>query len=469
MIFKHLFARVCAVFLAFTAHATPPLEAPVIDQRVELLSIVFRLAECDEYASQKNTWYVKEIENHFHPYKNHELIRYVKKIRNRGIGFDAVMQMAIHIGNAPSFEQLLPFSETVPEIRWGKSRAEKFRKLLKQFYTDAQCEKFFREQRAYYQQVVEQFMPVYDSLDINWYTQFYGKEPEEKFRIILAPGNGGNNYGPLLDFGNGNKEIYAIMGVWEFGDDQLPRFTFNDFFPILLHEFNHSFVNPMLSAVKTELESSCSTLFTQMEVEMRNQAYGDWEVMFNESVVRAAVVQYMMDHQFTPEVIEEELSENYFKGFIWIYELVEQLNRYSANRNTYPTLEGFLSEIGNSLTIYVENLSAHVTKYNANRPIITSITEFSNGAVDVDAQITTITINFDQEMLGYGYSINYGEKGKKCYPEIKEINYSPDKRSVILSVNLQAKHDYQLVLLGKGFRSKRKVPIAPYEINFKTK
>ena len=47
------------------------LEEPIVDKRVELLSIVFRLAESQEYSANDFKKYADEIETYFGKYKNH--------------------------------------------------------------------------------------------------------------------------------------------------------------------------------------------------------------------------------------------------------------------------------------------------------------------------------------------------------------------------------------------------------------
>lgn len=458
------------VFVAIgkTTYSANILDKPIVDERVELLSIVFRMADCDEYTSSKNVQYVQRIHAHFDKFKEHPLIAYTKSIRKYGVGFDAVMQMAIHISDAPHFLPVTDFSKTTPEARWGKKRALKFLKLLRSFYHDAECAAFFEGERHYYAEVVEAFMPNYEKLDLDWYSGFYSTDPKEKFVIVVAPGNGGNNYGPSLIKKNQDREIYAIMGAWRFDSLGKSYFPIEDYFSILLHEFNHSFVNPLLPEFKDQLSKNCAVLFEAMAPEMRNQAYGDWEVMFNESVVRAAVVQYMLDHNFDAQTVENELNEQFYRGFIWIRDLVKELNEYQSNRNAYSAFKNFMPELVRAFADYSENIAHYQEMFTEGRPRIVSISEFENGSEQVDANLTTITINFDTEMEGKGYSINYGSLGKKHYPEITKISYSADKKSLILDLKLEKDTRYQLLLMSRGFKSKERVPIADYEINFVT-
>ena len=53
---------------------------PVVDERSELLSIVFRLADSPEYMNSDIKRYTDDIDNYFKTYKNDELIKFVRKI-----------------------------------------------------------------------------------------------------------------------------------------------------------------------------------------------------------------------------------------------------------------------------------------------------------------------------------------------------------------------------------------------------
>ena len=56
------------------------LEKPTVDRRVELLSIVFRLAEKQEYSNNRFKVYTDRIDQYFEKHKNHELIQFTKSI-----------------------------------------------------------------------------------------------------------------------------------------------------------------------------------------------------------------------------------------------------------------------------------------------------------------------------------------------------------------------------------------------------
>ncbi|MDR3652756.1 MAG: DUF4932 domain-containing protein [Paludibacter sp.] len=319
---------------------------PIVDKRIELLSIVFRLAGNQEYSATKFKRYTDDIESYFAPYKNHKLIRFAKELHEkRSIGFDAVMTMAISIEGMPHFKLLVQNANTHLEDRWRNKDVVKFIKLLNSFYLDAHCSEFFKAHEELYRTLPERFDKVYTNLDINWYEKFYGKKLNENFLIINSLANGGSNYGLHIESESGNKTVYAIIGTWTVDSVGLPSYDINNYFPFLLHEFNHSFVNYLTDNNKFQLEESGSIIFKKVEQNMRKHAYANWNTMLSEALVRAAVIKYLKDHNATDEIVQKETANQINRGFIWIRDLVKELEYFDKNRDKYPTLESYMPQL----------------------------------------------------------------------------------------------------------------------------
>jgi hypothetical protein len=323
---------------------------PKVDKRTELLSIVFRLAGNPEYNDDVYRKYVSDIHSHFDPYKDHPLIAFAIELRDKkGVSFDAVMAMAIHLEQPPSLNPVIPFSSTVPEGRWGQDNANKFVGLLKQFYTDARCEEFFKEQEELYGRAEEKFMPVYQALDINWYNQYYGVQPQGNLNVIIGLGLGGNNYGPKLIYPDGKEDTYAIMGTWSIDISNTPFYPVDNYLPTLIHEFNHSYVNHLIKKYEKDFDASGTSLFSIVKVNMGH--YTRWQIMMNEALVRASVIRYLLKHQPDGKAARYQLISDFGRGFFWMKSLVESLGVYEKNRNAYPTLESYMPAL---ITFYNE-------------------------------------------------------------------------------------------------------------------
>ena len=456
---------VILVALNFQAYAQEKLilEKPTIDKKTELLSIVFRLAGRQEYTSKQFKLYTDRVEQHFEQHKNHELIQFTKSIMNeRGLGYDAVAWMSVYLDEHLNiFANVKPLTEA--DSRWNNENIEKFVSLLQKFYKDVEFEKFFSDNADLYTETVNRFIPIYEQIDLNWYLNFYGKDPNEAFLIIIGVGNGSNNYGLSLDYSNGDKKIYAIVGVWKTDDTGMPVFDISSFLS-LLHEFNHSFVNYLTEKNKDEFRENGEKIFSFVKNQMTNQAYIRWETMLNEALVRASVIKYMKDHKFEHSIINELIKREKENGFLWIEELVDELENYDRQRDKYPTLESYMPRLIEAYKIWSEKIQSIEDK----RPEVISISEFTNGSMNVSPDIKTITINFDMPLSDNGYSVYLGTKGQNAFPKVEGINYVNNNQSVIMRVSLEKDKEYQFVLVGKNFTSVDGIGIKDYEVNFKT-
>ena len=441
------------------------IEQPAIDKRIELLSIVFRLAGSQEYSSKQFKLYTDRIEQHFEQHKDHELIQFTKSIiKERSLGYDAVASMSIYLDEHLNLlKGVRPLMEA--SNRWKKDDIEKFVLLLQRFYKDVDFDKFFNDNAELYAEAIRRFSPIYKQIDLKWYHDFYGKDPTETFSIILGVGNGGNNYGPSLDYINNDRKVYAIMGLWSVDNEGMPVFTVNQYFPILIHEFCHSFANYLIEKNNDAFRESGEKIFQVVKSKMERQAYPSWETMLKEALVRASVIKYLKDHDFEKLNIDYLINmEKQDNGFIWIEELVNELESYDKQRDKYPTLDSYMPKIVEAYDSWVNKIQ----QVENNRPKVVSIVEFTNGSTAVSFDIKTITINFNMPLSGQGYSVNYGKRGQDAFPKLEKINYANNNKSVIMEVTLEKNKEYQFLLVGKNFKSVEGIGIEDYEVNFKT-
>jgi hypothetical protein len=330
----------------FSQTGTSYFPLPKVDRRIELLSIVFRLAGNMEYNDEIFKSYTTDIHKHFDKYNDHELIRFAREIRDKNrIGFDAVMKMAIYLEQPPKLNSIVPFTADIPDRRWGRENADKFLKLLQQFYTDAKCDDFFNAHKDLYRISEERYTSVYESIDLKWFTRYYGTEPKGSFNIITGLGNGGGNYGVKAVLPDGKEAMYAIMSTSSIDSTNIPVYDVNFNLPTLIHEFNHSFVNDIQLKYEKDLENSGVKLYDIVSEVMRRQAYGEWKTMLNEALIRASVIRYLMNHNSDISVAKKHLISEFGRGFFWIKGLVDCLGEYEKNRDKYPTLESYMPVI----------------------------------------------------------------------------------------------------------------------------
>ncbi|MDR2036837.1 MAG: DUF4932 domain-containing protein [Bacteroidales bacterium] len=350
-----------AIFIALNFQACTQektiLEKPTIDNRVELMSIVFRLAEKQEYSNKRFKPYVNRIEQYFEKYKDHELIQFTRSIMSEyGIAFDGPMWLAVHLDD---HLKPLPGVKDVWQLdpRWTKENVEKFVPLLQKFYKDTRFDNFLKSNADLYAEVVRRFAPIYDQVDPNWCFSFFGKKPKEIFSIKIGLGTGGNCYGVYLDDTNGNRRVYAIMGIQSFDHTGLPEFSTLFDLPLVIHEFSHPFIDNLTEKNKEIFRESGEKIFSVAKNVIGIEAYPSWQIVLDEALVHASVIKYMKDHDFKQSEIEtwiKLLEENF--GFFWIEELVDELENYEIQRDKYPTLESYMPELAEAYKIWTENI-----------------------------------------------------------------------------------------------------------------
>lgn len=84
--------RVIVLFLSLLIYYTSSAQISVTtDERVELTSIVFRLAGIPEYTDGEVAPYNAAIDNYFERYKDDALFQYIRKLRNEDrLGYASV-------------------------------------------------------------------------------------------------------------------------------------------------------------------------------------------------------------------------------------------------------------------------------------------------------------------------------------------------------------------------------------------
>ena len=84
--------------------------------------------------------------------------------------------------------------------------------------------------------------------------------------------------------------------------------------------------------------------------------YSNAQIMFNESIVRAGVIRYLLVTD-GPAAARTETQLQRGLGFVWMDELVDLLGSYEADRTRYPTFSAFAPRI----VAYYNDLAGRIT------------------------------------------------------------------------------------------------------------
>lgn len=438
---------------------------PIVDERVELLSIVFRLAGANEYLNNSVENYTKSIDDYFKSYANDEVIIYAKKLRKkRGVAYDAVMSMAIHIEITNGCIKLIEnVQENNIDDRWGK-HSEKFVEQLNNFYKKSDFHKFFISNRDLYSIAEKRFSEISNTIDIPWFKSFFGQSPNGTYNLVLSLVNKGN-YGPKIDYQSGKTNIYSIICAWETDSLGLPVYS-SSVTNTLVHEFCHSFCNSLGEKHFAEMKTVADDFYKTVANKMKMQAYGSSQTMINEILVRASTIKYFLNHDAKDSDIQRFIRYEQANGFLWIEPLLDALAEYENNRTQYPTLEKFMPEIVKLQNSLSPEKLAKTLKENSPKIVSFSI---KNNSQNIDHNTKEIIVVYDRTMSSRGISM--GKGGKKTYPKITSTEWKNDnKTEMIIYVELEPNKEYSLKFHEEFNQDKYGFTLdKTYELNFKTK
>lgn len=440
-----------------------------VDERVELLSIVARLAGYEEYVNNQFKLYADDVDKHFGKYGQHPAVQFARKIRESNqIGFDAVMAMAVHLNPPPSLTPRVAFTDKVPDPRWGRDAAEQFARLLQQFYKDADCESFFRSHAELYRTAEQRFRSVTDKVDFDWFRRFYGEVPGGSFNLYIGLLNGSGNYGPKVVHPDGTEDRYAIIGTSDVDNTGLPVYG-DDSLSLIIHEYNHSFINHLVFENERQLSAAGEKVFRPVAEKMNLLHYDSWQIALIESLVRTGEIRYKFEHNAQPQVAYEAIMGERGLGFLWIEELSALLGTYENSRVLYPTFRSFFPVVVGYFGDLSKRIEYMAARFDELSPHVAGTSPFPNGAQDVDPNTTRLTFTFDRVLAKDGYSFNSGPGGDAHNPFGKIIGFNETGSAFTIQVKLKPDWDYSLVVTGRGFRTKDGYPLQPYTVRFRTK
>lgn len=318
-----------------------------VDPRTELLSVIFHLAGSPEYGKTVLPGYARSIEGYFGRYRQHPAVTLARQLRaTRGVGYAAPMNLAVHVQDITSMhvkEAEAPWPDTLDE-RWHSAQTERLLALSLDFAEVTDFDRFCQSQEALYRDAVTKLQALLDRQgSLDWFDGFFGPRPHTEFRVIITPTNGTNNYAAHVR--EGDKMIYyCFLGVYQI-DRRTGRAWFDSrVLSTVVHEFCHAYCNPILEANWPALREAGERLYFPVHEKMVEQAYGSWQAMLIESLVRACTVRYQQQTK-GPLAAEREIAAHTRRGFLWIRELAALLGAYELQREQYATLAAYSPEI----------------------------------------------------------------------------------------------------------------------------
>ncbi len=316
-----------------------------VDPRVELMSIIFRLAGNKEYNACRIPKYDRAIRKYFKPYQNHSAVEFAAALREkRGMGYNAPTSLAVHVGKVPNLNELVLLDPRPTELdsRWHAEEAREFLEKARLFAKESNFGKFYNYHKPMYDKAVSDLTELLENrAHFEWFEEFFGQKDKPHLNVVLGLANGSNSYGASVVI-QGKKHFYSVLGVWRrdlFGNPEFHRGHVRT----IHHELCHSYSNPIVFKYRDELRAAGQRMFPKLQDKMRSQAYGVWWSMMNEYVVRVCTIRYYKKYE--TNMVKRIIRYDINRGFVGMRELNEVVSKYEDEREEYPTFDSFFPRV----------------------------------------------------------------------------------------------------------------------------
>lgn len=322
-----------------------------VDKRVELLySILLNTSWRDIGIVKRDYPYKLKLLEFSKAFKEHDAVVLCEELIRKGFVFDALHAFAVHLSEPPNIALIKPLTEDLVERAGSLDTLMEFAEKIKNYYDDTNFEDFWKRNTDFYRRVRENAEKYINLNKIVGIIEDYFELKKDKYFVVLLT---------LSKFSYGHsingEEVYAFIQPTKISEEGLPEYKSWD---TIVHEFSHSFVNPLTDEFESEFkntdkllkcaESKMKRLFSRflgfLSKSIREEAFRDWKTFVNEHVVTAIVLRIAEQLGYIDSNrLEKFLSFYEKRGLVYIkpvYKILLNYNRveYSSFREFYPEI-----------------------------------------------------------------------------------------------------------------------------------
>ena len=222
----------------------------------------------------------------------------------------------------------------------GDYLINKFKKEFISFNQDSLFQAYLIDVKELNEKVINQIKQSKSIQNLPTYLEKYYGTKLGSYNLILSPlvHSGGFNSKFIAD---GKKEVYAIIGPN--GEiEHIPYFEKKFLeMDLILHEFGHSFINPLMEKFHNEIESIKEKYYTEsLKKNGKKQGYSEWKYIFNELIIRAVTIR-ITNENFGTEKAKELLDYEKSIGFSLVDNIIEILKEYENKKEEFPKFSEF--------------------------------------------------------------------------------------------------------------------------------
>ncbi|MDD2716869.1 MAG: DUF4932 domain-containing protein [Candidatus Wallbacteria bacterium] len=448
------------------------------DPRFELLSLVFRLAGNPEYQECMISGFAKDADRFFGPFREHEAVAMARNLyQDHGVGYDAVMRFAASLDSIDSMRIRDDYRSILKDKRWQRDDAVKFRQALESFVRDSSFPEFMKQHASLLALSGQRLKTLLGRNDIIPFLQaFFGDNAGHRFILVPAFLNGPCCYGAQILLPDSIEECFSILGIWQTDDHGRPDFD-EDVLDTIIHEFSHSYVNPLVDANSLKFGSGGEKIFKLVREKMAEQAYGEWKTFLYESCVRASEVCYLRK-TFGDQAAEKKIDSEERRYFIMTRGISDIMWKAFQKKNSRGSLEAAFPAVISYVSSFAKQADRHLADFSARwekerkelelkAPKIVRM-EPANQGLDVDFRCDRITVEFDRPMKDKAWAV-IGEGDD--FPEMGTLTYDGTGKILTIPVKLKPNWCYHFQLNSDNymtFMDRDGNPLMPVEVAFMT-
>ena len=331
-----------------------------VDPTWELLCTIHLLAETGVDEHRDLPKYTNAIEDEFESFKDHRAVRTAKRLwESHRINLSALSTLAVYYDSPPGLALRTSMDPLPPELdsRWTADVIPEFIAAAREFAVDAGYMDFFNRQQPFFDLSVQNLAESLDKENmLAWFQEFYGYVPDN-YTVIVGMQTGVGNYGASIAREDGSNQFFSIIGGHSPSPLRgVPTFSKKSVVPIVVHEFSHPYINPLIARHRNLLEKSGETLFSASKERLTRTGTHAWNHMMNEYVVRACVIRYFKSrNQWL--AAWRQMRRDKKSGYVAVGDLVDFFEEYEKNRDKYPDMDSFMPRIASFFDDYAATLT----------------------------------------------------------------------------------------------------------------
>lgn len=314
-----------------------------VDERMELLSIIMRLADVEEYRNGIISEYNRKVDYFFGEYREHPAVLTARKMKRKyNFRRDAVFSLAIHLkieGDSVFFDPALTTKGM--DSRTNNKLMATFIREIDDFYEKTDAKSFFNSLRSFYQPFGEHTdEQIVQKIHAGWFDDFFGWHPSD-FCIVQTLLIGEYSfYANTVDREGKEITYFSIRGFLD--REKEPSSDWKMARSAVLRGLADAYVHPLIDENIDALKPYTKPIYRRMWSEVYDKPYSMVDAVLYEGITRGVTVYY---NQFFEGDNTKLIKEQSRLGYFWLESFSDLLMEYAGSRDKYKTFRDFMPQV----------------------------------------------------------------------------------------------------------------------------